>query len=122
MSETFNSLTVALDAMLREADRMTFHAGRLSTFAFGADIERTGISKTAEVANLAQSKMSLGRHGARDVPGLRIPENSGFARFNGIELATDMVHIVNVQRNFDADAKLVSTIDTMYDDILNLRV
>lgn len=105
---------------------MTCHASRLARVSFQQEPQggflkrhRNGIGVTDATSHVDASLGRLQKHAgspSREIPCFRRNGNSG------IELAEELVRIVNVQHNFDANAKVVSTIDTMQDSILNLQV
>lgn len=119
-------LSQALSAMLKEADHMTCHAARLAHASFQAGSEPGMLKRENNGYGVAVAERhgsaSLGRlhrHAGNQPQGLTC---SGRKDFSGIELAKEFVRIVNVQHNFDANTKAVSTIDTMTDSILSMQV
>lgn len=112
--------------MLRETDSLSVHAARLALVSFQdarlpCMLEGKNGGKGA-AGDMGQLDASLGRQ--HEEVGALLRENGKLARKDrsGIELAEEIVRIVNVQHNFDANAKVVSTIDAMYDSLLNFRV
>ena len=119
------SLHIVHAGLIREAEKLELHLRRLAHAA-----DRLGNLPLENVKNYSakgameveKTAASLGRSQTDGrLPLLEAPgsQTNGTC---GIELANEIGHIVNVQRNFDADAKSVSVIETMYDDLLNLRV
>ena len=116
-----DGLVMALGAMQHEADRMEHYADNIARSAFATPGCNAEIHKLAGDAGMGRGRKHMGRLAGKKDPGLQKTVDRSHNGCHGIELATDLVHLVNVQHNFDANAKAASTIDTMMDSILNLR-
>jgi len=87
----------------------------LATFANSAGLEKTGQSLYKESANSGVAMLDYANEGYAGAL------SSGSLEMSNVELATEMTNLIVMQRGYQASARVITTSDSMLEELVNLK-
>ncbi len=134
---------LATDMQIQAANQNGYGPGSLQNFSVGADGVITGIYTNGLTRSLGQIAMAifsnpggLERQGSNlyrntdnsGVPVIGAPRsggrgqvNAGFLEQSNVDIGTEFTDLIVTQRGFQANTRVVTTVDEMLQDLINMK-
>lgn len=134
---------LATDAQIQAANQNGYAPGSLQSFTVGADGIITGIYTNGLTRSLGQIAMAvftnpnglerIGNNQWREsensgIPAIGTPRtggrgsiNSGFLEQSNVDIGTEFTEMIVTQRGFQANTRVVTTVDEMLQDLINIK-
>jgi flagellar hook protein FlgE len=106
---TTHTLTGVTEGDTVEIGRIT-----LSTFVNAAGLEKVGSSLYTVSANSGEPVVDYVNEDCGKM-------ESGFLEMSNVELSTELTNMIIMQRGFQANSRVITTSDTMLEELVNLK-
>jgi flagellar hook protein FlgE len=134
---------LSTDTQVQAANQNGYSPGSLQSFTVGADGVVTGIYTNGLTRSLGQIAMAvftnpnglerIGNNQWREsensgIPAIGTPRtggrgiiNSGFLEQSNVDIGTEFTDMIVTQRGFQANTRVVTTVDEMLQDLINIK-
>lgn len=104
------------DGITGETTTATINIGRvvLATFNNAAGLEKTGSSYYVEGENSGAANYNFAGNNCGTL-------KSGSLEMSNVDLATELTNMIITQRGFQANSRVITTSDTMLEELINLK-
>ena len=86
----------------------------VASFSNAAGLEKIGDNLFASTLNSGQAKVN-------DVTSFGDDMSSGVLEMSNVDLATEFTNMIVTQRGYQANSRVITTSDTMIEELLNLK-
>lgn len=116
---TLQSYTISQEGLITGifTNGQTQSLGQIAMATFS---NPSGLTKTGNNQYVSSGNSGLAEIGPANAQG-RGKINTGFLELSNVDLSTEFTDLIVTERGFQANTKIISTVDTMLQDVINLK-